>query len=187
MILLGIFLNKAIFLRFLMDLYNNLLFVYGEPMKNIKYLILDVDGTLTDGKIYIGNEGEPFKAFNCKDGYGIKRMAIPAGIIPIVMTGRSSKIVENRCLELGIDTIYQGIIDKAPKLLELFPDEELSKLAYIGDDLNDLPCMELIKNAGGLIGCPMDSAKEVVELSDYVCQAKGGEGAVREFIQWLLD
>lgn len=155
-----------------------------NDMKNIIYLVMDVDGTLTDGKIYMGNTGEMMKAFNIKDGCGIHDIAIPAGIIPIIITGRSSKILENRCNELGVTNLYQGIGNKLDKLFTI--TEDLSKVAYIGDDINDLSCMESIKSAGGLVGCPSDAVRKVIELADYVCTSAGGNGAVREFIEWLL-
>ena len=81
-------------------------------MGKIKYLVMDVDGTLTDGKIYMGENGEVMKAFNIKDGYAISYFLPSNGIIPIVITGRKSKIVENRCKELGITEVHQGCIDK---------------------------------------------------------------------------
>ncbi|MBC8538388.1 3-deoxy-D-manno-octulosonate 8-phosphate phosphatase [Christensenellaceae bacterium NSJ-63] len=154
-------------------------------MKKVKYLIMDVDGTLTDGKIYMSGHGEAYKAFNIKDGYGIHDIAIPAGIIPVIITGRSSDIVLQRGSELGIKDIYQGVIDKIEKMQSVAPD--LSKVAYIGDDINDLSCMLLIKEAGGLVGCPKNAARQVIEVSDYIADHNGGEGAVRDFIEWLLD
>jgi 3-deoxy-D-manno-octulosonate 8-phosphate phosphatase (KDO 8-P phosphatase) len=152
----------------------------------IKYLVMDVDGTLTDGKIYMGNDGEVCKAFSAKDGYGIHEILVPSGIIPIIITGRSSKIVENRCREMGVTEIFQGIQNKVETLLNIVGNEGLSNVAYIGDDNNDLSCMKSIKNQGGLVGCPADAANDVRNISDLVCQAKGGEGAVREFIEWIL-
>lgn len=151
----------------------------------IKYLVMDVDGTLTDGKIYMGNDGELMKAFSIKDGYGIHDIAIPKGIVPIIITGRTSNIVENRCKELGIKEIYQGIANKIEKLLTITTD--LSTVAYIGDDNNDLSCMKPIKAAGGLVGCPADAVKSVRVLADYVSRQNGGEGAVRDFIEWLVE
>lgn len=156
-----------------------------NKMKKVKYLIMDVDGTLTDGKIYMSGHGEAYKAFNIKDGYGIHDIAIPAGIIPVIITGRSSDIVLQRGSELGIKDIYQGVIDKIEKMQSVAPD--LSKVAYIGDDINDLSCMLLIKEAGGLVGCPKNAARQVIEVSDYIADHNGGEGAVRDFIEWLLD
>ena len=156
-----------------------------NKMKKVKYLIMDVDGTLTDGKIYMSGHGEAYKAFNIKDGYGIHDFAIPAGIIPVIITGRSSDIVLQRGSELGIKDIYPGVIDKIEKMQSVAPD--LSKVAYIGDDINDLSCMLLIKEAGGLVGCPKNAARQVIEVSDYIADHNGGEGAVRDFIEWLLD
>ena len=153
-------------------------------MLNVKYLVMDVDGTLTDGKVYIGLNGESFKAFNIKDGCGIHDILIPAGIIPIIMTGRKSEIVEIRCQELGIKEIYQAVKDKTTKLISMIDD--LSKVAYIGDDINDLSCMKKVKEAGGLVGCPQDAVKEVADIADYVAVHKGGEGAVRDFIEWMM-
>lgn len=150
----------------------------------IKYLIMDVDGTLTDGKIYMGNDGEMMKAFDIKDGCGIHDIAIPAGITPVIITGRSSMILENRCKELGIKFFYQGIINKREKLFTITAD--LSTVAYIGDDINDLDCMELIKAAGGIIGCPADAVTKIREISDFVSRCTGGNGAVREFIEWIV-
>ena len=83
-----------------------------KDFSNIKLFAMDVDGTLTDGKIYIGNDGEVMKAFNAKDGLGIK-LLIKKGIVPIIITGRRSKIVTRRCEEIGITVLYQGVRDKA--------------------------------------------------------------------------
>ena len=145
---------------------------------------MDVDGTLTDGKIYMGNDGEVMKAFNIKDGCGIHDILIPAGITPVIITGRSSKILENRCKELGITNLHQGIRNKVEKLLTITTD--LSTVAYIGDDINDLSCMEPIKEAGGLVGCPADAVQKVKNIADFISTRNGGNGAVREFIEWLL-
>ena len=151
----------------------------------IKYLVMDVDGTLTDGKIYMGNDGEVMKAFSIKDGCGIHDILIPAGITPVIITGRTSKIVENRCGEIGIQEIYQGISNKIEKLLSITDD--LSSVAYIGDDINDLSCMKPVKKAGGKIGCPADAVMKVKDLADFVSTKNGGDGAVREFIEWLVE
>lgn len=127
--------------------------------------------------------GEMLKTFNIKDGCGIHDILIPSGIIPVIMTGRKSDIVLNRCKELGITEIFQGIKDKATKLKGITSD--LSRVAYIGDDINDLPCMLEVQEAGGLIGCPKDAAKNVIEVSDFIAEHNGGEGAVRDFIEWI--
>ena len=153
-------------------------------MKQTKYLIIDVDGTLTDGKIYMGNNGEVCKAFHIRDGSGIHDLLIPSGIIPDIITGRKSAIVLNRCNEIGITRIYQGVSDKYIKLKDITDD--LSQIAYIGDDINDLSCMKSIAAANGLIGCPKDAINEVREVADYISKYNGGEGAVRDFIEWLI-
>lgn len=150
----------------------------------IKYLVMDVDGTLTDGKIYMGNDGETMKAFSIKDGCGIHDILLLSDIIPVIITGRTSKIVENRCKEIGIKEIYQGVGNKIEKLNTITSD--LSTVAYIGDDINDLSCMKPIKEAGGKIGCPADACKEVKKLADFISTKNGGDGAVREFIEWLI-
>ena len=150
----------------------------------IKYLVMDVDGTLTDGKIYMGNDGEMMKAFDIKDGCGIHDILIPADIVPVIITGRTSKILENRCKELGITNLHQGIKNKMEKLLTITTD--LSTVAYIGDDINDLSCMEPVKAAGGLVGCPADAVKKVMVLADFVSTQNGGNGAVRDFIEWIV-
>lgn len=145
---------------------------------------MDVDGTLTDGKIYMGNNGEMMKAFSIKDGCGIHDILLPAGIIPVIITGRKSDIVVNRCREIGIETIYQGVSNKIEKLISI--TSNLSEVAYIGDDINDLSCMKPIKEAGGVVGCPRDAVKKVIEITDYVANHDGGDGAVRDFIEWLV-
>jgi len=148
---------------------------------------MDVDGTLTDGKIYMGNGGEMMKAFDIKDGCGIHDILIPTGIIPVIITGRESHILENRCKEMGIQCLFQGVRNKTFQLETFLKNYEctFSEVAYIGDDINDLPCMKVIQDAGGLIGCPADAVDSVKSIADFISQHKGGNGAVREFIEWL--
>ena len=153
--------------------------------KNIKYLVMDVDGTLTDGKIYMGNSGEVMKAFSVKDGCGIHDILIPSGITPVIITGRKSDIVLNRCNEIGINEVYQGISNKIDKLFTITSD--FSSVAYIGDDINDFLCMMLVKEAGGIVGCPKDAASKVTRIADFVAEYKGGDGAVRNFIEWIIE
>ncbi|MBU9725199.1 KdsC family phosphatase [Diplocloster modestus] len=151
----------------------------------IKYLVLDVDGTLTDGKIYMGPSGEAMKAFNIKDGCGIHDILIPADITPVIITGRKSNIVLNRCRELGIGQVHQGVSDKINKLRELIG--ELDTVAYIGDDINDLSCMTAVKEVGGVIGCPADAVEKVKTIADFISPHNGGDGAVRDFIEWIVE
>lgn len=156
----------------------------------IKYLVMDADGTLTDGKIYMGKDGEIFKAFDVKDGCGIKDILIPKGIIPIVITARESSIVTNRCKELNITEVHQGVSDKLEKLINIISrySEEIdfSHIAYIGDDIPDLKCMIPVKKGGGLIGCPKNAVKEIRNIADFISDHDGGNGAVRDFIEWIL-
>jgi len=149
----------------------------------IKILVMDVDGTLTDGKIYIGSEGEVFKAFNVKDGMGISKLRAN-NIIPAIITGRESEILKRRTEELKIEELYQGEENKVEKLKELVERYKctLSEVAYIGDDENDLGCIEVC----GLTACPADAIDSVKEAADIVCIRNGGNGAVREFIEIIL-
>lgn len=154
----------------------------------IKYFVMDVDGTLTDGKIYMGTDGEFVKAFDIKDGCGIHDLLIPSGIVPVIITGRTSQIVRNRCRELGITALYQGISNKKEKLEEILRenDDSCLNVAYIGDDINDLECMQEVLLNGGVVGCPRDAVEEVKNIASYVSNKDGGAGAVRDFIEWVL-
>ena len=147
---------------------------------------MDVDGTLTDGKIYIGNEGEIFKAFDVKDGYAIHYILPKYGITPVIITGRNSAIMEKRCAEIGIKLLFQGITDKIAILRDVVNGASLDCVAYIGDDFNDLECMQLIKEEGGLIGCPSDAIKQIKAIASFQSSKTGGNGAVREFIEYII-
>ncbi|MBF4805780.1 MAG: HAD-IIIA family hydrolase [Pseudoleptotrichia goodfellowii] len=149
----------------------------------IKLILLDVDGTLTDGGIYRENKGEELKKFNVKDGYIIvnsQKVGIDFGII----TGRESELVKIRSEELKIKYLYQGISDKTLILEEIMEKTLLKKdeIAYMGDDLNDLNIMKKV----GLKGAPQDAVPEVKEVADFVSSKNGGDGAVREFTEFIL-
>ena len=149
----------------------------------IKLILLDVDGTLTDGGIYLGNSGEELKKFNVKDGYAIvnaQKVGIEFGII----TGKKSELVKNRSEELKIKYLYQGISEKTVILKELMKKTGFKKeeIAYMGDDLNDIKIMENV----GFSGTPLDGATEVKKIADFISTKNGGEGAVREFIETIL-
>ena len=156
-------------------------------MCTIKMLVLDVDGTLTDGKIYIGSDGEALKAFNVKDGLGISLMLPRLGITPVIITGRNSVIVERRAKELGITDLFQGVHNKEKLLEQVVKNKGLSlaDVAYFGDDLNDLSSMKKVQHAGGIVGCPADAVQVVAESADFVSSFNGGDGAARDFIEWL--
>lgn len=149
----------------------------------IKLFAMDVDGTLTDGHIYMGNDGELFKSFHVKDGLGIKLLK-DYGIIPAIITGRQSKIVENRCLELGLTEFHQGVKNKAAKLHELMDKYQLTpnQVAYIGDDMNDLSA---IKTAG-VTFAPADCAESLRPYIDILLTKPAGEAPVREAVDMIL-
>lgn len=159
----------------------------------IQILVMDVDGTLTDGKLYIGKMGEVFKVFDVKDGCGIKDVLPGMNIIPVTLTARVSEIVMMRCEELGIKYIYQNVKDKRKKLEEFIEElsvrellpYDFSNVAYIGDDITDLECMMKVKTHGGIVGCPHDAAEVIFPLADFKSSRNAGNGAVREFIDWI--
>lgn len=154
----------------------------------VRMLVMDVDGTLTDGTIYTGPDGECMKAFNVKDGLGIAELLPKRGIVPVIITGRGCASLEARAAELGISELHQRVADKPAKMREVAERLGcgLGEAAYIGDDLNDLACMQAVQQAGGVVGCPADAVPEVCEVADYVAARDGGHGAVREFVEWLL-
>ena len=149
----------------------------------IKYLILDVDGTLTDAGIYYDDTGNELKKFCTKDAAGIFT-ARAAGITIMVLTGRECKATTRRLTELGVTELHQGVRDKIAWMKEWMSSNNISKeeVGYIGDDLNDLGPMSLC----GYIGCPQDSCKEIKEIADYISTVQGGHGAVRDVIEHYL-
>lgn len=153
-------------------------------MKNINTIFLDVDGTLTDGKVYLDNFDNEMKAFNVKDGLMVAG-AIRTGFDIIIMTGRESKVVERRAEELGIKELYQNIKDKEGKMQKIMKDKGINydNIAYLGDDLNDFKVMQ---NAA-FAGCPADAADLIKEISDYISDYNGGNGAVRQILNYLLS
>ena len=123
-------------------------------IENIKMLVMDVDGTLTDGKIYYGNDGELFKTFDVRDGYRLVKCE-EYGIITAIITGKTSKIVEGRARDLKIKEVHQGVSNKIEVLKTLIEKYNLDKsqVAYIGDDVNDIECMQYC----GFSACPADA------------------------------
>ena len=154
-----------------------------ERVRKIKLLICDVDGVLTDGKIYIGNDVELFKAFNVKDGLGIK-MLLANGIDVAILTARSSQILQKRTAELGITNVLQGQRDKVKGLGVLLEKTGLQpeEIAYIGDDLPDYAVIQKV----GLAACPKDANESIVELAHFQSRFNGGDGAVRELCELIL-
>lgn len=152
--------------------------------KKIKIWVIDVDGTLTDGSIYYDEEEKEIKKFSVKDGI-IFAITHLCNMKIIILTGRECKATERRMQDLKPDYLYQGIKDKYQFLVHFMDENHITKeeLAYIGDDLNDLAAMQL----AGFVGCPADSCKEVIALADYVSPVKGGYGAVRDIIEYILE
>ncbi len=154
-----------------------------EKVKKIRFLVLDVDGVMTDGKVTYGANGEEFKSFNIKDGQGLKfwsRVGYGAGII----TGRTSPIVERRAAELDIAHVVMDAKDKLPEFRKMLAAAGVSpdEVAMIGDDMPDVP---LLRHAG-LGTAVADAVQEVKEAADIVTNKKGGRGAVRELIEFIL-
>ena len=149
----------------------------------VSYLVLDVDGTLTDSGVYYDSMGNELKKFSTKDGAGFD-IAHAAGIQLIVLTGRECEATSRRMKELRVDILAQHVRDKAAWLKDYITANDLTgdEVGYIGDDLNDIPAMKLC----GFVGCPTDSCKEVKALADYVSPVRGGHGAVRDCIEYLL-
>jgi 3-deoxy-D-manno-octulosonate 8-phosphate phosphatase (KDO 8-P phosphatase) len=152
-------------------------------MKEIKVLVLDADGVLTDSNIYISDQGEEMKAFNSKDGQGLKLIR-QAGIKVAVITGRKSGALAHRCRELGIENLVQNCDDKLAALKKLAESLgcEAGEMAFMGDDVVDLPAMAQC----GLTFAPADAREIVKTRVDHVTKQKGGRGAVREAIEIIL-
>ncbi|HET6465099.1 MAG TPA: HAD-IIIA family hydrolase [Nitrospiria bacterium] len=154
-----------------------------EKARRIEFLLLDVDGVMTDGTIYIDADGRETKAFNIYDGSGI-HMIRKAGVRVGIITGRQSAIVDYRAQELGIAEVHQRVLDKIKVYDELLRKYDLKdfQMAYIGDDMIDLPILE---RAGLSVAVP-NAHPDVKKRVDWVTQKAGGSGAVREVTDLLL-
>lgn len=154
-----------------------------EQLKEIKYLVIDVDGTMTDAGIYYDEHGNELKKFCTKDAAGFFA-AHQAGMEILVLTGRECAATTRRMTEMKVDYLVQNCKDKVTYLKQFMEEKGITKdrLGYLGDDLNDLPGMQLC----GFVGCPADACAEIKEYADYVAATKGGEGAVRDIIEYML-
>ena len=155
-----------------------------ESASKIRLLLLDVDGILTDGKLYFSNSGEESKAFHSLDGHGIK-MLMRAGVAVGIITGRKSTIVTNRASDLGIDILYQGREDKIDVLREIIATTGITAdaIAYAGDDLPDLPVLQAVGLSFSVPGAHPDLKGAV----NAITTRPGGEGAVREITDFILS
>ncbi|GAA0811762.1 3-deoxy-manno-octulosonate-8-phosphatase KdsC [Colwellia sp. D2M02] len=165
--------------------------LYGEvnshtlaQAKNIKLLVCDVDGVFSDGRIYLGNDGEELKAFHTKDGLGIKSLG-SSGVAVAIITGRNSAIVKNRMTALNVKHIIQGQEDKLPALTALATELNLplTQIAYIGDDVPDIACI----NAVGLGIAVQDAHPLTLQAANYITFTRGGFGAVREVCDLIMQ
>ena len=154
-----------------------------EKIQKIKLLILDVDGVLTDGKLYISDDSTVIRAFDVKDGYGVHYI-IKNGIRVAIISGKDENSIRHRAKTLGIRELFLGSRDKLKPyniLKQKFnlKDEEIS---YIGDDVFDIPILEKV----GFSCCPSDAVEDVKKVCDYICKRSGGNGAVREITDLIV-
>jgi 3-deoxy-D-manno-octulosonate 8-phosphate phosphatase (KDO 8-P phosphatase) len=154
-----------------------------EALKRIRLLLLDVDGVLTDGSIVYNDRGEEIKAFDVKDGLGL-RLLMEAGIEVGIVTGRSSRALFHRCRNLGISRVHDGVRDKVAALESILVETNLTEaqVAFVADDLPDLPMFSRV----GLAVAVGDASRAVREKAAWVTTAPGGKGAVREVCEHIL-
>jgi 3-deoxy-D-manno-octulosonate 8-phosphate phosphatase (KDO 8-P phosphatase) len=155
----------------------------AERIGSIRLLAMDVDGVLTDGGILLSGAESEIKRFNVADGLGVQ-LALCAGLVVVWISGRASEAVERRAQELGVSHLYQNAANKSAPLAELMETYTLSSahVAYIGDDLNDLPAYSL----AGVKFAPASAVPEIKGLADFITERAGGEGAVREVCDVIL-
>lgn len=153
-------------------------------LRKLRLVVLDVDGTLTDGRLYYGKDGEALKAFDVRDGHGLRLLSL-AGVKLAVLTGRRADLVEARCRELSIDPVVGHSRDKGKAIEGICAGLAipLGETAYMGDDVNDLPALR----KAALSCAPRDAAAEVVREVDWVSSRDAGRGAVRELCELILS
>lgn len=156
---------------------------FQERARNVRMIVFDVDGVLTDGSLFFGDDGQEYKAFNSRDGHGIK-MLRASGVEPGIITGRTSQVVLHRARNLGITHLYQGADDKLQAFENLLASVGLApdQIAYMGDDVVDLP---VLRRCGLAISVP-DAPDEVKARSHYVTRANAGRGAAREVCELIM-
>ena len=165
-------------------LYGSIPSCLANRLKQVKLLICDVDGVFSDGRIYMGNNGEELKTFHTRDGYGVKALQA-TGVSIAVITGRSSNIVNQRMTALGVELLYQGCDDKLAAYKEILSKTGLKpdQCAYIGDDLIDWPVMEKC----GVSICVADGHPWLRQQALWLTQTVGGMGAVREVCDTIMQ
>jgi YrbI family 3-deoxy-D-manno-octulosonate 8-phosphate phosphatase len=158
--------------------------VSRNVLQRIRLFATDLDGVLTDGGMYYAESGDEWKKFNTRDGMGIKLLQ-RAGIITAIVTQERTKLVARRAEKLTIPELHQGVMDKLSCVREMAARHglTLSQVAFIGDDINDLETLKEV----GFSATPADGMPTVAAAVDYICRKKGGEGAVREIIEMILE
>jgi 3-deoxy-D-manno-octulosonate 8-phosphate phosphatase (KDO 8-P phosphatase) len=154
-----------------------------KVFKDLKLFATDVDGVLTDAGMYYGESGEELKKFNTRDGMGIKLLQAE-GVMIAIITMEQTKIVARRAKKLGVTEVFQGAKDKVSVLAHLSEKFNIpfEQMAYMGDDVNDVGALQTV----GYAAAPADCVDQVRQMVHYICQKKGGEGAVREVIDMIL-
>ncbi|MBA2225636.1 KdsC family phosphatase [Thermogemmata fonticola] len=154
-----------------------------QRIGRIRCLVLDVDGVLTDGRLYYTAEGEQAKTFHVRDGSALRLWKL-AGGCAVILSGRSSPAVACRAQELSIDVVRQGLADKASVLPDVCRalQVELSEMCAVGDDWLDVPLLQRV----GVAAAPADACPEVLQRVDYVTPSRGGQGVIRDLVEWLL-
>jgi len=152
--------------------------------RKTKLVIFDIDGVMTDGRLFFGDDGQEYKAFHSLDGHGL-RLLLENGVQAAVITGRTSKVVEHRMKNLGIDLIYQGYRDKTPALAELVQQTGVpaDQMAFVGDDVVDLPIMTRVNFSIAV----QNAHPFVKQHAHWVTQRAGGQGAVRDVCELILE
>jgi YrbI family 3-deoxy-D-manno-octulosonate 8-phosphate phosphatase len=155
-----------------------------ETASNIKLLVFDVDGVMTDGSITYDENGVEYKTFNAKDGHGLAKM-LKYGFLTAVITGRKNGTVERRAQDLRFSEVYQGVKNKLPILEAIMQKYELdfSQVSYMGDDEPDIPVLEKV----AIAACPSDAVDRVKNICNFVSSKEGGKGAVRELCDFIFD
>ncbi len=153
-------------------------------LKRIRLFATDVDGVLTDAGMYYSESGDEWKKFNTRDGMGIKLLQ-RAGLITAIVTQERTRLVARRAEKLAIPELHQGVMDKLSVIREMAIRHGISlqQIAYIGDDVNDIEALKAV----GVSAAPADGLPQVLDVVGYVCQKKGGEGAVRELAELILQ
>lgn len=157
---------------------------FVKRLQGIRIVATDVDGVLTDAGMYYAESGDEFKKFNTRDGMGLKLLQ-KAGVVTAIVTQETTKLVARRAEKLAIPEVHQGTFDKLSTIKAIAErhGSTLANVAYIGDDVNDLDALRAV----GFSAAPADGHQSVKRIVKYVCRAKGGEGAVRELADMILE